>query len=162
MTVFSSTMISTTGPCRKYLDTLLQYYEEEVAGEAEFYDLAEHFSERDKTILLARIERVAAESVKPLLEKYGLVPRDDATLHEEGRNFVEGYKSWSWERYLNYVVERFPAYLDDFHNLEAMAPAEDLPALRKLTEHELAVIDFANRELAGEANSTAPLLEYLK
>lgn len=49
-----------------YLETLLSYYEEEISGEAYFYALADHFEERDKLILLARIERDAAHAVEPL------------------------------------------------------------------------------------------------
>ena len=59
------------------------------------------------------------------------------------------------------MVERYPGYLDEFKDLEAMAPAEDLPALQKLTEHEVIVIEFAQRELQGCADSTLPLLKYL-
>ena len=44
----------------EYLDTLLKYFEDEISGEAYFYGLAEHFAEREKTILLARVERRAA------------------------------------------------------------------------------------------------------
>ncbi|MCP4390891.1 MAG: hypothetical protein GY802_21525, partial [Gammaproteobacteria bacterium] len=53
-------------------------------------------------------------------------------------------------------------YLDDFKALEQMAPAEDLPALERLTEHEVVVIDFAKKELAGDADSLAALLQYLE
>ena len=49
----------------EYLETLLRYYEEEISGEAYFYALADHFAERDKIILLARTERVAAQAVEP-------------------------------------------------------------------------------------------------
>jgi hypothetical protein len=33
--------------CGNYRQTLLCYYEEEISGEAYFYGLAEHFSERE-------------------------------------------------------------------------------------------------------------------
>ncbi len=42
-----------------------------------------------------------------------------------------------------------------------MAPSEDLYALKALTEHEVAAIDFARKELAGDSDSMAPLLQYL-
>ncbi|MCP4472261.1 MAG: NADH:flavin oxidoreductase [Gammaproteobacteria bacterium] len=144
-----------------YLDTLLRYYEEEIDGEAYFYGLAEHFSERDKTILLARAERVAAQAVEPLLEKYGLKARDEEDLTDEGRSYVEQHQDYAWHEFMTYIVERYPGYLDDFKALERMAPPEDSPALERLTEHEVVVIEFAQKELAGEADSTAPLLRYL-
>ena len=63
-----------------YLKTLLSYYEEEIEGEAYFYGLIDHFEEQDKLTVLARVERRAAESVVPLLEKYKLVPGDESKL----------------------------------------------------------------------------------
>ncbi len=144
-----------------YLDTLLRYYEEEINGEAYFYGLAEHFSERDKTALLARAERVAARAVEPLLEKYGLRPRPESELFDEGREHIARHRDYAWHDFMAYIVERYPGYLDDFKALEKMAPPEDLPALARLTEHEVVVIKFAQKELAREPDSTAPLLRYL-
>ncbi len=62
---------------------------------------------------------------------------------------------------MTYIIKRYPRYLDDFAGLENLAPVEDLPALNILTEHEVAVIEFAEKELTEEADSTAPLLRYL-
>ncbi len=147
--------------CGNYLQTLLRYYEEEISGEAYFYGLAEHLSEREKTILLARVERHAASAVEPLLDKYGLKPRDEAALEREGQSHVELHQSYSWTQFMTYIIERYPSYLDDFTALERMAPAEDQAALKKLTDHEVAAIDFARKELAGDADSADSLLQYL-
>lgn len=164
MIVFSSTMFNPLQHqiSADYLPTLLSYYEEEISGEAYFYALAEHFKQRDKMILLARIEREAARAVEPLLQKYGLVTRDESLLHELGRNSLKSHQSLSWAEFMQHIVERYPAYLDEFHALEAMAPTDDLPKLRRLTHHEVAVIDFASRELEGADDSLAPLMAYLK
>ena len=69
----------------KYLKTLLLYYEEEIEGQAYFYGLVNHFEEQDKLTVLAKVERRAAESVVPLLEKYGLVPRAESELRSRER-----------------------------------------------------------------------------
>ncbi len=145
-----------------YLVTLLEYYEAEIMGEAYFYGLAEHFDESDKMDLLARIERDAARAVEPLLQKYGLESRDEAELERLGQDYIKLHQSHSWQEFMIYIVERYPGYLDEFKTLEAMAPAEDLPALNLLTEHEVAVIDFAKKELAGDPDSLAPLMRYLE
>ena len=147
---------------KQYLQTLLRYYEEEISGEAYFYALADHFAEREKVILLARIERRAAEAVLPLLEKYSLTPRDESVIHSEGRSDPELHQSQSWPEFMAYMIKRYPAYVDDFRALEQMAPVEDLTALNVLTDHEVAVIDFAEKELAGDPDSLAPLLKYLQ
>ena len=146
----------------EYLDTLLKYFEDEISGEAYFYGLAEHFAEREKTILLARVERRAAEAVRPLLQKYGLEPREESAIHAQGKSYVEVHRSYSWHEFMTYIIKRYPGYLDDFANLENLAPAEDLPALNILTEHEVAVIEFAEMELAGDPDSLIPLNRYLE
>jgi dimethylamine/trimethylamine dehydrogenase len=148
-------------PGEKYLQTLLVYYEEEISGEAYFYGLADHSSERDKMILLGRIERHAAMAVESLLDKYGLKPRDENTLAQEGMSYVELHQSYSWLQFMTYIVERYPLYLDEFNALEQMAPVEDRCALQRLTDHEVVVIDFAKQELAGNTNSLATLMRYL-
>ena len=72
----------------KYLKTLLSYYEEEIEGEAYFYGLVDHFEEQDKLTVLARVERRAAESVLPLLEKYELISRQESELKARGEGYV--------------------------------------------------------------------------
>jgi dimethylamine/trimethylamine dehydrogenase len=146
----------------EYLDTLLTYYEEEVMGEAYFYGLVDHFDEQEKLVLMARVERCAADAVVPLLEKYDLVPRVEADLETLGKDWVERHESFKWEELMAYIIDRYPGYLDDFAALERMAPEEDLEALNILTAHEVAAIEFAERELAGDPHSPAPLYHYLE
>ena len=145
----------------KYLRTLLSYYEEEIEGEAYFYGLVDHFEEQDKLTVLARVERRAAESVVPLLEKYKLVPRDASKLKTRGADHVQRHASFDWLEFMTYMLNRYPGYLEEFTTLERMAPEEDLYALKKLTNHEVAAIEFAKRELAGDPDSMAPLCDYL-
>jgi dimethylamine/trimethylamine dehydrogenase len=144
-----------------YLDTLLRYYEEEISGEAYFYKLVEAFGESEKVTLLARMERSAAQTIEPLLEKYNLGPINEAQLKDIGEREVSSHQGFSWKQFMTYIVERYPLYLDEFYALEAMAPAEDLPFLQALTEHEIAVIEFAEHELAGKPDSVQPLKLYL-
>ena len=144
-----------------YLKTLLSYYEEEIEGEAYFYGLVEHFEEQEKLTVLARVERRAAESVVPLLEKYELVPRDESELKIRGEGYVGRHASFDWFEFMMYMVNRYPGYLEDFTALERMAPEEDRYALNNLTDHEVVAIEFAKRELAGDPDSLAPLYDYL-
>ncbi|MEM7427662.1 MAG: hypothetical protein AAF441_16340 [Pseudomonadota bacterium] len=147
-----------------YLETLLLYFEEEIMGEAYFCGLAERFDgpgEQEKLILLAEVERHAAEAVRPLIEKHGLKPRPDDELKGLEAGGIERHGAWSWRELIAYMVERYPLYMDDFEGLENIAPEEDLPLLQFLTAHETAAIEFANREHAGRTDSTAPLRDYL-
>ncbi len=150
------------GTADTYLQKLLSYYEDEIMGEAYFYGLARHFDEREKLVLLARVERRAARAVYPLLQKYKLTPRDESVLKSRGEGHVERHRSCQWSDFMLYIVQRYPGYLDEFKALERMAPEEDLHALKILTDHEVAAIDFAKKELAHDPDSLAPLHKYLE
>jgi len=154
-------MTDASSASSEYLDTLLRYYEDEIRGEAYFFALAEHFEERDKVIMLGKVERRAAEAVVPLLQKYGLQPRDESVIHAEGNSHLRGHEEYTWIEFMTHIINRYPGYLDEFNGLESMAPSEDLYALKALTGHEVAAIDFAGKELAGDSDSMAPLLQYL-
>ncbi len=150
-------------PSQKYLDTLTLYYEEEVEGEAYFHALAERFSdpeERRKMTMVGDVETYAYKAVQPLLEKYSLTPRPLDELRSAARN--SGLEAEG--DYLHFIRKwqvEFPGYIDDFEGLEAMAPAEDVPLLKILTDHEHAAIAFIERELKGDPNCTDPMQHYL-
>lgn len=151
-------------PTQKYLDTLLLYYEEEVEGEAYFQALAKVAKKpdrRDKLNLLANVEHHAASVTLPLIRKYGLTPRSDAILFQSGQDQARKAEKL-WDDLLAEMVRTFPAYIDDFLHLEAMAPHEDLPRLKLLTAHETAAIEFLDLEVSGARESVAPLNAYLE
>jgi dimethylamine/trimethylamine dehydrogenase len=154
---------SSSRPTPEYLDTLLRYYEEEVAGEAYFCDLAKRVKTTDQTekmLLLGAVERHVAAIVAPLLGKYGLVPRPTPELIDEGRQDAQDGPQ-TYEELLTHMRETFPGYIDDFNKLESIAPKADRAILRRMTEHEIVAIEFFEREAAGAANSTEPLKQYL-
>jgi len=147
-----------------YLKTLLLYYEEEIMGEAYFYGMADHFdgaAEREKLAVLAKVERRAADVVRPLVDKHGLVPRDASVLKALGEGAIGRHRHFTWRELMTHITVRFPAYLDEFAALEKMAPEDDLPLLKQLTHHEVVTIDFAHKEIAGDPDSVAPLRHYL-
>ncbi|MEM6577081.1 MAG: hypothetical protein AAF678_01195 [Pseudomonadota bacterium] len=146
-----------------YHDTLVQYYEEEVEGEAYFLEWANAFEDPDhraKMVLMAEVERHAAAAVLPILQKYGLTPRPKAELAESGVTDARQATS-DWDTAIDEMTETFPGYIDDFEGLEAMAPPEDRALLNFLTEHEVAAIKFLNLEKSDPTQSAAPLREYL-
>ncbi|MEM7375936.1 MAG: FAD-dependent oxidoreductase [Pseudomonadota bacterium] len=146
-----------------YFDTLLQYYEEEVSGEAYFAALAERLAEPDhaaKMQLLADVERHCAVIVEPLLQKYALTPRDTQTLVSEGRADADRGPQ-TYAELIADMRRTFPGYIGDFLRLERLAPPEDRPILQRMTEHEEVAVAFLDRESAGLSASTEPLLAYL-
>ena len=158
-------MARPSDPHPEYLETLLLYHEEEIMGEAYFRGLKRHFErddQREKLDLLSRVERVAAESVRAPIERHGLVPRPDAELAEIGVAWIGRHETLDWRDFVADMAERYPKYLLDFEALERMAPEEDRPAIRVLNDHEVAAIEFARKELAGDPDSAAPLARYIE
>ena len=156
-----STLPKTADP--NYLKTLLQYYEEEIAGEAYYLALAERLSDpyhQTTMFLLASVERHTAAAVKPLVEGYGLVSRPMEELEAEGRRDADCGPQ-DWEGMIAYMRKSFPRYVADFKALEAMAPAEDRAPLALMTAHEVAAIEFLQLAGEGELQATKPLLSFL-
>ncbi|MEM7733019.1 MAG: hypothetical protein AAF280_09585 [Pseudomonadota bacterium] len=150
-------------PSQEYLDTLKQYYEEEVEGEAYFAEAARHYDDplvREKLELLAECERHAAEAVEPLLHKYGLTPKSVAELQTSGREDAQATEV-DWAKMIAGMNKTYPGYLDDFKGLEALGPAEDQQRLNFLTEHEVAAIAFLRLEAIDPGSSVGPLKDYL-
>ncbi|MEO0750833.1 MAG: hypothetical protein AAFY25_03450 [Pseudomonadota bacterium] len=150
-------------PSQTYLDTLVQYYEEEVEGEAYFAEAAKAYDDplvREKLDLLAECERHAAEAVEPLVRKYGLTPKSAVDLQESGRKDAQGTEV-NWAKMVAGMNETYPGYLDDFKGLEALGPPEDQQRLNFLTEHEVAAIAFLRLEAVDPTNSVGPLKQYL-
>ena len=154
---------TTPAPDAAYLDRLKQYYEEEIEGEAYFARIADRLTtpdQADKMRLMGKVETFAAAAVRPLLDKYGLTPRATTDLHATGRDQADAEPD-DWDTLIAGMRESFPAYIADFKGLEAMAPPEDLPALRTLTDHEFAAIAFLESEAAQTGDTTEPLRRYL-
>lgn len=150
-------------PSQEYLDTLVQYYEEEVEGEAYFAEAALAYDDplvREKLELLAECERHAAASVEPLLRKYGLTPKPAADLQNSGRKDARATEV-NWAKMVVGMNETYPSYVDDFKGLEALGPSEDQQRLNFLTEHEIAAIEFLRLEAIDPTNSVGPLRKYL-
>lgn len=148
-----------------YKETLLQYFEEEIMGEAYFYGLSAHCDEPDKQeklSLLARVERHAAEAIRPLLDKYQLLPRSDLELAPIGKSWLKRHENFCWDSLMKCISVRYPDYTVQFKALEEMAPEEDLAPLKVLTDHEVVVIEFANMEITNHPASLEPIQRYLK
>lgn len=147
-----------------YSATLVAYYEEEVAGEAYFATLADSAGSdaaAEALRLLAAVERRTADLMAPLLARHGLAARDEAALLAWGVESAGPHLAMTWDALVERMATTYPDYMPMFAALEAMAPAADLPVLRKVTAHEAAAIAFAERERAGDPDSTEPLRAFL-
>jgi len=148
-----------------YPRALLAAYEDEIVGEAYFGGLANHFpvdSRRDKLALLAEVERHTAAVLRPLVDRHGLAPRPVPVLHELGRAEAAAWHGGGWPELMQEMAGTYQVYVEEFRALERMAPDDDGPALALLTRHELLIIDFAEKELAGSGDSLDAIRRFLE
>ena len=151
---------------RRYTDVraaLQLSYEEEISGAAYFAHLASLFEGRphEALMLLARIEAVTAAAIRPLVVHYGIEPQPSATLRAAGRAEAERRRGQSWAMLVAEMARDFPAYVVEFDEIIALAPAEDRAGLAVLRDHEVAAVDFAQMERAGDPGSLSPLHDFL-
>ena len=151
---------------RRYTDfraALQLSYEEEISGAAYFAGLASFFDGRphEALMLLARIEAVTAAAIRPLIVHYGIDAQPSATLRAEGRAAAESRRGHSWAMLVAEMARDFPAYVAEFDEIIALAPAAERASLAVLRDHEVAAVDFAWLELAGDAESLSPLHDFL-
>lgn len=137
--------------------------EEEISGEVYFARLAEFFSGRRKQalLMLAEIEAVTAEAIRPLAKSHRLQIAAPDKLHATGLAEADGRRGLSWGALIDEMATTFPAYVEEFEAIERLAPAEDGKAIKILVDHEVAAVSFATLEAQADPASLRPLEEFL-
>ncbi len=139
---------------------LVGAYEGEVGGHAYFTRLAACYADPDqiqKLKCLARLEKRTAQWLRPVLARYGLTPRPDAETCDRSIERADADAEKTWQQLIVHFRDDYPPYILTFEAMEAAGTDEDQPALRALTQHEVAIVEFAKRELAAVQPSELPL-----
>jgi len=146
-----------------YRSSLLLCLEEECAGEAFFAALAERHDgrERHALLLMAQIERAMTEALRPLVVRHRLTPSSVAVLHADGAREARALRASGWQDFLRRMASDYPVYLGEFEAIARLGPAEDQEVFQLLLDHEVAFIDFAERDLAGDPDSHRALEIFL-
>ena len=142
----------------QFKQLLLVSYEDEVGGEAYFDRLADHHCEpakQQKLRRLAALERQTAARLAPLLKRYGLEARPAEALRRGAREEADRDGALGWQGLIRSFRDDFPRYIQDFRDLERAGSHADADALAALTQHEIALIEFARRELENPEDSLA-------
>jgi len=146
-----------------YGEALVMSLEEEISGEVYFARLAEFFCgrERQALLMLASVEAVTAEAIRPLLGRYGLGMADPEKLQAAGLAEADRRQGRTWTQLIEEMATTFPAFVDEFECIERLAPPEDKEFMRILVEHEVAAVSFAKLEARSDPVSLRPLEEFL-
>lgn len=143
------------GASGAYRDGILQAWQGEVWGQAFFKRLAvatDDADQRMKWSVLAELEEATGNRLAPLVGGSGKPPSADAYRPLESA--VAAYAALPW----GVAMERMTTILDPaierFRELLAQAPAEERDTVQILFDHEVALKRFAERELAGETDTS--------
>lgn len=149
----------------RFREYLVERFEGEVFGEAVFAAMAEGKADPDaryKWRVLEALERETKEYLARVLRARGC-PADESAAkvgdgRKLGRSLVAAPRALFMAGFRNEVL-RFVA---EYEAAEASVPADGLEIARHVTAHERAILEFADRELAGrKADSPEPVLAFL-
>ena len=139
-------------------------YEDELRGEGFFAALAalDPIPRRAEVWRkMLAIEQVTTQALRPAALALGLANHDPQALRAEGAAEADDWRVLSWYGALLVMRDEFPVYLAEFGGLLAQSPPAYAPLVDLLIRHEVAFIDFATAELAGQADSMAVLDTYI-
>ena len=139
-------------------------YEDDLRGEGFFAALAalEPIPRRAQVWRkMLAIEHVTTQALLSAAQALGVANRDPQALRAEGAAEADEWRALGWHGALLVMRDEFPAYLTEFGGLLAQSPPTYAPLIDLLIRHEVAFIDFATAELAGQADSMAVLDTYL-
>ena len=139
-------------------------YEDELRGEGFFASLAalDPIPRRAEVWRkMLAIEQVTTQALLSAAQALGVANHDPQALRAEGAAEADDWRALGWDGALLVMRDEFPAYLTEFDGLLAQTPPAYAPLIDLLIRHEVAFIDFATAELAGQADSMAVLDTYL-
>lgn len=142
---------------------LRRAYEGETIGCAMYQAMIDDpsFTEKEALRRLYVIERVTADALKPLVDRYQVTVDEEAAL-AEGRRLAAGLHGSPWKQMWIEVTRLADDYLVDFKHLAEVLDGDDAAVGRQVVEHEEALLAFARAEVDDEPDAQAPLTDYLR
>ncbi len=147
-----------------FADRFVRAVEDEIVGEAYFGALAATAvteAARAKLSLLVRVERHTSQTLAGTVAQLGGQRRGRDDLLAIGRSEARDLEGYDWPKLIDWFCRDFPKYVDDYNQLAGVAPTEHAGAARLLADHEIAIVEFAEAERAGTADSERFLTAYL-
>ena len=114
---------------------------------------AEHDDSRaEQWQVLARLEEATGDRMINILKSHGEQVDDEPIVDLESEAF-QAYLALPHDDVMSYMRDRVISALSRFEHLLAMAPEADLVNVQFLVDHELALLDYVDAELAGGGDS---------
>ena len=144
-----------TSAAKGYRDGILSAWRGEQWGREFFALLAAATDDADrraKWAVLAELERVTGDILLPLVA----AGNDDAPAEkrEDTDAAAAAYGALPYAEALQQMMTLVEPAIERFRGLVDMAPEEHREAVQILFDHEVAIQDFAKRELAGDTETS--------
>jgi hypothetical protein len=149
-----------------YLEGIRAAYEGELIGERLYREVArrrEDVLERAKLDAIANVERLTNRRLRLIAVRLGIEP-SDALLQAAIERRTKELAELAWPEFIARAVREWPPYIARFAALEPLAPAGDAVVIRQLVDHEVVLVEFAQREQSamGSVESLQVLQSYLE
>ena len=148
-----------------YLEGIKSAWLGELFGEVFFNAMAERATDesmRAKWQTLAKLENVTGKKMAALLETHGESAVTDEAI-EVSDEILSRYTDASHHDSMMRMKDVVEKAIIHFDQLLAVAPESDVPAVQFLVQHEQALLDFVESEIAGDRaralDATEALLE---
>ncbi|MCY4130854.1 MAG: hypothetical protein OXG15_16650 [Gammaproteobacteria bacterium] len=138
-----------------YREGIVQAYQGELWGKAFFERLAaatDDAEQRGKWEVLAALEEATRNRIEPLIADAPDPPV--ANVYRSLESAVEFYEALPWHVAMERMMDILDPAIERFRELLGQAPAEERDAVQILVDHEVALKQFAARELAGDGNTS--------
>ena len=138
-----------------YRDGIVQAWHGELWGQAFFERLAaatDDAGHRAKWQVLAELEEATGNRLAPLVADASDAPAADAYRSLEPA--VAAYSKLAWPAAMEQMMGILDPAIERFRELLALAPDGESETMQILFDHEVALKRFAERELAGDADTS--------
>ena len=138
-----------------YRDGIEQAWQGELWGQAFFERLAaasDDAGHRAKWQVLAELEEATGNRLAPLVADASDPPEADGYRSLEPA--VAAYAALPWPAAMEQMMGILDPAIERFRGLLALAPDEERETVQILFDHEVALKRFAERELAGESETS--------
>lgn len=146
----------------EYFDHLKEWYVMETMGGMVTSGLARlKEDERQKAALtlLGRLETISVTWIEDIFKENGIMLPDTTDALVMGETILSEMASMSWDEFLSALRPGLQKWADQLVEMEQEALPQFAAIARYLTEHELAWLEFTEKEMAG---STATSLDRAK
>lgn len=142
-------------------------FQGEVYGEALFRAMAENTSDPErarKLRVLEQLERETKERLRPAVREVGHSGADDLKRVKEGESLGARLGQVPWQGLMQSFVPELEKFVREFEEGEPLAPPGKEDLLRRVTDHERALLEFARRESDADSglDSLEPVLALLE